>query len=280
MHTPIQLGISDYFYRKVTYEQFKPASRHSRVVQCYWQLSNVQELTKDFIYQILPDACIDIVFTVGVSESATIMTPSTSAETINLGRNFNYAGIRLKVGAWRNAHDIIGHQLMLDQLIHSNTADMSLALGDRPMVPMVDELDELAELDAFVDQLQPNVLVEPNPVVTAIVEQSQVLSSVDDMARLTGYSSRQLQRIIRQETGFSPHDLLKIIRFQRSFHEDSLALYSDQSHYIRDFKQRTGNKPSLFHRTYHQKMSEKSNTASAERTTIIFVTSTNQKGSL
>lgn len=256
MYTPIQLGISDYFYGKVVYNQFKPAPQHSAIVECYWQLSSAQGLTKDFIYQILPDACVDIVFTVGVEESAAIMTPSTTAETINLGRNFNYAGIRLKVGAWRNAHDIVGQQLMIDDMMQgsvvnaTNTADMSAALQNQSIVD---------EFNTFVEQLKATVLVEPSLAVTAIMQKPRAISSVDDMAQLTGYSARQLQRILKQETGFSPHDLLKIIRFQRSFHEDSLDLYSDQSHYIRDFKQRTGNKPSVFHRTYHKKMSEKSN---------------------
>lgn len=253
MYTPIQIGINDDFYGKVEYREFKPAATHEDVVGLYWRLANTKPLNKEFVYQVLPDACIDIVFTVGQPESAYVMTPTTSIEPISLGRDFDYVGVRLKVGAWQKVQEVIGNQLAVDDLLDTNTLQIAVSMSNIDQVAINHKLDE------YIMQLKASGVAKPSPAVAAIMRRANDIQSVDDMAQISGYSPRQLQRLLKRETGFSPHDLLKIIRFQRSFTEDAAALYSDQSHYIRDFKQRTGSKPSTFRRLYAKKMSETSN---------------------
>ena len=63
------------------------------------------------------------------------------------------------------------------------------------------------------------------------------------MAEITGLSPRQLQRKIKSSTGFSPHDFLKVLRIQKSFREDYLYYYADQSHFIHSFRKIIGYTP-------------------------------------
>ncbi len=106
-------------------------------------------------------------------------------------------------------------------------------------------------------------------LIRKIIEQPDL--QLEKLALETGYSSRQIRRIVLSYTGFSPLLLRRIAKFERSL-ESILAAqsnpelqmsqiaysneYSDQSHMIREMKRFSGNNPSM----YLRKMSELSNT--------------------
>jgi AraC-like DNA-binding protein len=82
--------------------------------------------------------------------------------------------------------------------------------------------------------------------------------SVDQLSRLTGLSSRQLERRFRESVGILPKQLCRSLRFKNVFkllarnpaeRWASIALacgYYDQSHMINDFKRFTGVSPAAF----------------------------------
>ena len=82
--------------------------------------------------------------------------------------------------------------------------------------------------------------------------------SIDDLAGKVFVGKRQLQRAFQEQIGISPKTYGKIIRFKGAFDfvqqypQASWADvtyqfgYSDQSHFIRDFKQFTGKNPTTF----------------------------------
>ena len=91
--------------------------------------------------------------------------------------------------------------------------------------------------------------------------------SMDDVCRQVYVSPRQLQRSFRTTLGTGPKTYMRIIRFRNAFNQIqrleqhggwaglSYELgYSDQAHFIRDFKEFTGTVPSLLKNkqvTYH-----------------------------
>ncbi|MFT4245304.1 MAG: AraC family transcriptional regulator [Micrococcaceae bacterium] len=86
-------------------------------------------------------------------------------------------------------------------------------------------------------------LVAKSQLLTSILQHLDHINTVTDMASITGISTRQLQRKLKEITGFTPHNLLKVLRLQQSFQKDYHLLYTDQSHFIRSFKAITGYTP-------------------------------------
>jgi AraC-like DNA-binding protein len=80
---------------------------------------------------------------------------------------------------------------------------------------------------------------------------------IDEVARTTGLSGRQLERHFRERVGMTPKQLCRSLRFKNvlrhlargsdSWASTALACgYCDQSHLIRDFKHFTGTSPAAF----------------------------------
>ncbi|MBX2891174.1 MAG: AraC family transcriptional regulator [Saprospiraceae bacterium] len=82
--------------------------------------------------------------------------------------------------------------------------------------------------------------------------------SVDEVCEKVFVSKRQLQRIFQENIGISPKTYVRIVRFRSAYdfvqrHPKTTWTeishnfgYSDQSHFIRDFKEFTGKNPTSF----------------------------------
>jgi AraC-like DNA-binding protein len=86
----------------------------------------------------------------------------------------------------------------------------------------------------------------PSALVQRILSGLDEINSVDDMARESHMSSRQLQRILLKTTGLAPHNFLKVLRLQKTLSGEDIDRYSDQSHFIRSFRSATGYTPGRF----------------------------------
>lgn len=101
---------------------------------------------------------------------------------------------------------------------------------------------------------------EHNYLLTALTQlrQENGSSSIDDLSSKSLISPRQLQRSFQENIGFSPKAYGRIIRFQKIFeyfdrHPGASLMdityefgFFDQSHFIREFKEFTGEKPKKF----------------------------------
>jgi AraC-like DNA-binding protein len=204
---------------------------------------------------VLPDACIDIVFDVSDKPAffdALVMTPHLAAEKINLGRTFHFVGIRFFPGMINSnlivPVNIIGKQINLSDIGGVNTINLRRKLTN-PSNSLRKRY--LAE---FVELLYSNHLINENRMMYKIFSDIENITTVNDLAQCSNYSVRQLQRLILHWTGFKPRDLIKVIRFQQTLSKRGnfrqVFGYTDQSHYIKDFKKITGFSPKKFHSTY------------------------------
>ena len=247
MYSPVQPGISNSFKDDVTYNEL-PSLKHSRIVYCYWELRTNQPLDSDFIYEVLPDGCVDIVFESGKIKSGIVMTPAGKIEQINLGKSFRYVGIRLNIGYWKHSSQVINKQVPLNKFAVLECCDLS--------DPLINK-DSVGTMDEMIDALIVVGCINKNPLSAVLQAHVNELRSVEDMIRVSGYSRRQLQRIVKEETGFSPKELLDVIRFQSALScADDGWRYSDQAHVNRDFKRRTGVTPKGFMSKFSRSMAE------------------------
>ncbi len=240
MYVPIQNGIEK-SVRSVRYTEAKPPSGLRKLVHCFWELKTDTPLPDDLHYHVLPDACVDIIFNSSDPRLATIMTPHTASNVLNLGKSFHYVGIRLLPGVWRGEPEkVVGGSLDTSYIGSLSVIKLCGRLKERGF------LAQQAILANITQQLARENLVKANDLVTVILAGIDDIHTVAAMAKVTSMSSRQLQRTLKQTTGFSPHDFLKVLRLQQSFGQHYLSSYADQSHFIHSFRRITGYTPTKY----------------------------------
>lgn len=239
MYDPVRDGVEK-SVQSVTYVEVPAPSSLSELVHCFWELKTEPDLLKDFVLHALPDACVNLLFDQSDTRIAGVTALQTTHTKLNLGRSFHYVGVQFYPGVWRDTANTVDHYIGEPYagelpLVETNQKLTQYDFAD--MAPIFAEL---------VNTLAEAGLVVPNPITAAILTNLDEINSVKEMAAVTCLSSRQLQRKLKAETGFSPHDLLKVLRLQRSFREDYLLSFADQSHFTHSFRALTGYTPGQF----------------------------------
>ena len=115
----------------------------------------------------------------------------------------------------------------------------------------LDFADKIPLMSVFVNDLVDSHKIKVNPIISQILTNCDSIFTVTDMAEIASLSARQLQRRLKQDIGLTPHDFLKILRLQSALREhDFLMHYTDQAHYIKEFKKMMGDSPNRFHKKY------------------------------
>jgi AraC-like DNA-binding protein len=241
MYSPIQDGIGKSI-RSVQFSEAKPPSSLAGLVHCFWELKTVTDLSEDFHYHALPDACVNILFNQVETNIAGVTALRTKAAVLNLGKSFHYVGIQFYPGVWQGKKEEI-----VDCYVGTPyLGNLPLIQASKKIAEMDDFNSKLPTLSELVQWFLKKKLITVNVVTEKILTQLDQIHTVTDMARLTELSPRQLQRTLNRMTGFSPHDLLKVLRVQQSFKKHYLELYADQSHYIHSFRKVTGYTPAKY----------------------------------
>jgi AraC-like DNA-binding protein len=240
MYSPIHDGI-DRSVRSIQFLEAQPSSNLAGLVHCFWELKTVTDLSEDFHYHALPDACVNILFNQVETNIAGVTALRTKAEVLNLGKSFHYVGIQFYPGVWQgNKEEIVDCYVGTPYLGNLPLIQVSKKIAG------MDFNSKLPILSELVQWFLKEKLVTMNVVTEKILTQLDQIHTVTDMARLTELSPRQLQRKLNQMIGLSPHDLLKVLRVQQSFKKHYLELYADQSHYIHAFRKVTGYTPAKY----------------------------------
>jgi AraC-like DNA-binding protein len=115
----------------------------------------------------------------------------------------------------------------------------------------------------FNDYLAPRLMGKTSTLTTMVIQQALRHRGdirIQQLEDLSGYTSRTLHRQFSQDTGMSPKTFCRIIRCQAaldtlntqhdvSFSELALDLgFSDQSHFLRDFKKLVSTTPCDYQR--------------------------------
>lgn len=244
MYDPIKDGMKKNI-GPVIYNEAKPSQDLRNIVHSYWQIKTQTPLKDDFTLHAIPDACINILFNQNNTDIAGITGLKTTYTELNLGKDFNYAGIQFFPGVWQG-----NREETKDSFVGSKY------LGKLPLISInvktapLSFTDKLPIFTDLVSSLVEHKIVEQNKIVQKILSNLDRMHSVYEMAEIVHHSPRQLQRILKEATGFSPHDFLKVMRLQQSLKKHNADLYTDQSHFIRSFKKITGYTPTEYFRKY------------------------------
>lgn len=244
MYDPVKDGVAK-ASESVVYTEASPPARLGELVHCFWELRTETALADDFTLHAMPDACVNLLFNQHDTRIAGVTQLHTTHRTLDLGRSFHYAGIQLFPGVWRGDPDA-----SVDHFVGAPyEGDLPLVEASRA-ASAFDFVGKATVFSELVDALLDAGFVAPNPVTAAILTNLDLIHSVGDMAAVAALSPRQLQRALKATTGFSPHDLWKVLRVQRSFRQDHLLLFADQSHFTHSFRKLTGYPPGQFKKTF------------------------------
>lgn len=244
MYSPVKDGI-ERSAKSVRFTEVKPPDTFQHIVHSYWELRTEAALSEDFHYQVIPDACVNILFNQTNLDIAAITAAPASAMVLNLGKDFHYVGIQLFPGAWRGHPSELCRKLV-DQ---PYAGTLPLVVTNRRLASLSFQ-QQAPILTTLAEHLKMSGLIGKNPITSKILSHVFEIHKVSDMAKLTGLSTRQLQRSLKETTGFTPHDFLKIIRLQYSFGGDFLNHFADQSHFIHSFRRATGHTPEKYKKRF------------------------------
>lgn len=242
MYQPLQTGIPRNLAGVVHYNEFLPdGAALPKMVSCFWILDS-RAANTGFEYLVLPDGCIDLVFDTSLRPEFTgalIMTPSLKAELIYIRPKSIYAGIRLLPGAWRvDPVQLIGKANTFDTLAGYSFIEATTQFPDTYSQDKI-----VQTLLSITEAMHTHGIIGVCGIISLLLAKQCI--SVQEMVDASGYSRRQLQRILHERVGYAPHDFLKTTRFQYALQDGKLAAeqYADQSHFIRECKRITNMAP-------------------------------------
>lgn len=222
------------------YTETPPPPELDGLVEAVWMLDAASDGWID--HQAVPDGCIELIRRhAGSSVWRTGQPPlfvtglALQPAVLRFSGDACFTGIRLWPWAWH-------------------------MLGGEPCSGFADSWREIAQSDPLAALLSgegdpmPHLIAalhgQSPPPIAAI----RHAAGVDDLARTTRLSTRQLQRICARETGMAPRSYLRLLRFRTAISgiqapdaalADTAAAsgYADQAHMTREFQSLAGLPP-------------------------------------
>ena len=238
---------------RAEYGEIAAPGRIADAVECLWWQRTAGDSA--ILHRVPPDGCADILFKHGPA-GATLQAVGamTRWQDFELPARQLLIGVRFRPGMWAarigTPADRITDQLIpLEDLWGARARRLLEQLGDTRSAAQCASL-----LAASVGDATPR---SPLQRAVSFMEARGGHVSMDEMASAAGLSPRQFRRLCLLETGLSPKFLARVLRFRRALTRvraeagDHAGLaaecgYTDQSHFIADFREFCGQTPAAF----------------------------------
>jgi AraC-like DNA-binding protein len=237
-----------------TYREYAPPPGLEALVACVW-------VSHDGEVRVLPDACVDVVFSGG---RLVVAGPATAAAIAPATPGLARVGVRFRVGAAGAALGTPAGELRdrgapLEELWGAHARRVEDRLLAAPTAQ-----DALLALVGGVAERLPAPEAADHQVRRAALTLARPRAGDDDAAtvaasaRAVGLSERQLRRRFEQAVGYGPATLVRVLRFQRFLHAAGAAAvgadvslarlaaeagYADQAHLARESRRLAGLAP-------------------------------------
>jgi AraC-like DNA-binding protein len=234
------------------YTEILPDKNLLPFIECYWVRSN--DLSS---HLVLPDGCIDIVFTFENDSAGSVVGTMTTALMVEASANF--VGVRFKSG---KANMFLNFNA--SELTDQKTGLQNIAGREGSI--LIEKLSDAGSLSEKIEMLNANLScwfrhnkndVRIDYVVQKIID-SQGSVSISSCCHSLGLSRQHLARLFQEYVGIGPKQFARVIRFQAllknvrqtqkvNWTDEAATLgYYDQAHLISDFRQFSGTSPEKF----------------------------------
>ncbi|ATE80568.1 AraC-like DNA-binding protein [Pseudomonas frederiksbergensis] len=212
----------------------------------------------------VPDGCVDIVFDCDATRpTARICGTPLAAQAVELHQNHHYFGVRFSPGVIPGFINVLAEELTERELDLLEVSGFAQRIFENIVqAPLLGD-----QMRLFNDYLAPRLMGRTSALTAMVIQQALRHRGdirIQQLEELSGYTSRTLHRQFSQDTGMSPKTFCRIIRCQAaldtlntqhdvSFSELALDLgFSDQSHFLRDFKKLVSTTPCDYQRQMTQ----------------------------
>jgi len=230
----------------MAYREHAPSGALAPWLACAWERRGEAGAP----VRVLPDGCIDIVWTEG--SGTQVVGTTTGAFLVSVPVGARVAGVRMLPGAGGALLGIDAAALRDARVALADLwADDGRVLEERMQAAADPVVALLAELGARAPRLAP-----PDPLVRAAVARlHDPRARVEALADELAVSARQLRRRFEASVGYGPKRLARVLRLERALGAarggEELALaaagagYADQAHFGHDCRVLTGVAPSV-----------------------------------
>ncbi len=250
------------------YEQFKPHETLSNLISCYWVVED--ENTNVNTQKIIPDGFTEIIFHYRPPYEININGQwELQSENLLAGQLSNHFYLRNT-----GKSGMVGIKFLPDALTQLFQINMVKILNEvvplnhigRVLDPLIEFSNlpishdqKIAKIDhwfqSFVSEKQ--ITFHPIHKVIQYILQRNGMLKVSELSQQLKVGERQLERLFKHYVGLSPKLFCRIVRFSYIFKLiDSgdqqwtdlsySAGFFDQSHFIKNFKEFTGEDPSSY----------------------------------
>ena len=235
----------------MTYNQTSPILALKDFIRCYWWLDN--ETSENLHYTIFPDGCFDLIlyFHHYKLERIVLTGLYSKKEEFQIAPNIQLIGIQFRL-------------LAADYLLQEYIAPF---LNSEKLMPinywnldMVSFLEQSATIKFLNEQCINIINTYHKKIDSRKVQLFQLLyqtkgsETIANYAQKVHWTSREMNRYFKKRFGVSLKAYCTILKCAASFkHIKKGQLspeynYFDQSHFIKDLKKYTGNRPKDLHK--------------------------------
>lgn len=209
----------------------------------------------------VPDGCVDIVFDCDATRpTVRICGTPLKAQRVELLQGHHYFGVRFAPGVIPGFINVMAEDLTEQEWDLLQVSAFAQRIFENIVnAPLLQD-----QIKLFNDYLAPRLMGRTSKLTAMVIQQALAHRGdlrIQQLEDLSGYTSRTIHRQFSQDTGVSPKTFCRIIRCQAalaslntrrdvSFSELALDLgFSDQSHFLRDFKRLVSTTPCEYQRT-------------------------------
>jgi AraC-like DNA-binding protein len=234
------------------YIEIKPIGAFSKYFNAFWYSENLTSTEK--VQKILPDGCSDIIIPLSVENNDPVfvgyMTKSINA-TINPGEKV--FGLRFNPG--------YSYTVIRDNMSQFTDKTIELsAINNINFSSLQNDFQENGKINFFILEYILNKIIKPPlkesyifPALKLIKNNPSFLK-IEELANLLNVSRRFLEKEFKKYIGITPKKFIQIERFKKTLKAtnqklSALALehgYYDQAHFIKKFKEFSGDTPTNF----------------------------------
>jgi AraC-like DNA-binding protein len=245
--------------KKFQLSRHLPAQDLSFFIEHYWIVSWDLRGQEPYVQETLPYPCVHLVFEKNQSRVYGVETGKFARLLENKGRVF---GIKFKPGAFYPFVKSPVSQFTNNSISFWDAFSLDSKALEEAILSREDEGEMIELAEKFLRDRLPeqdkNVGVI-NEIINCIIAHREI-TKVDDVVSWFNINKRALQRLFRQYVGVSPKWVIKRYRLHEvaerlaegevvDWPEMVLELgYSDQAHFIKDFKTIVGSTPAEYAR--------------------------------
>jgi AraC-like DNA-binding protein len=238
----------------MTYQESLPAPALQTLVAAYWSVDGAGDIASAS-RRVLPDGCADLICDfAGVSPSMRWIGTMTHAIEVQAGSQPNLFGIRFASGG---LFPLLGAPLSLLTDDSAEFAALPAPVWCPPLSGWCEDRSfaaRCARTDASLLSVLPRLQLTSAMRLIQRLPFAPVLPTVTALADDMGMGLRTLQRHCMDQLGVSPRQHLRYLRFERArqllLRRDHrcvdiamVAGYSDQAHFVREFRRFSGVTP-------------------------------------